>query len=395
MWLQWFKTAGSGVEWLELVTIERECCQLYEWYKGEEWVLVDPLLEFLMDNLMVGMMVSAPVVTSTSDTAKHLVGALAVARGEGRSKGHEDDEAADRRDIQAAGPSTPKAAAGGVARGLAMSPRLATTPRSKGKGKGKAQDEEDEDTEDQIEETFTDKCLAILLHWRKALTVVDTGMGARVKLEKAKGKVMVSLEKRQEYKCMQGACDNCWADNNPEGCCNKGGISKECKGFHGVAEGVGEEEAEVGGSGGAKVKSRAIVESDKDGSNNNGDDLLLVQKRPASPSLVASAKRPQTIARKEGGEDVEMKETTLLAMVTKVEREASNMEVKGEEVEVVPVAAEEEERAEEVERNWSDTLLHQVGDDELEWLGKDLGWPTPLMAAVSLMDFNKRVAGVE
>ncbi|KAG5349313.1 hypothetical protein C0989_004706 [Termitomyces sp. Mn162] len=323
-----------------------------------------------MDNLMAGMTVSAPVVASASNAAKHPVGALAVVRGEGQSKGREDDEAADRRDIQAAGPSTPKAAAGSVARGLAMSPRLATTPRSKGKGKGKAQDKEDEDTEDQIEETFTDKCLAILLHWQKALTVVDTGMGARVKLEKAKGKVTVSLEKRQEYKCMQGACDNCWADNNPEGCwypmgvqpcyrCDSMKKSCSCSGqalrstgskfTKKIATKAASEEAEVGGSGGAKVKSRAIVESDKDGSNNNGDDLLLVQKRPASPSLVASAKRPQTIARKEGGEDVEMKETTLLAMVTKVEWEASNMEVKGEEVEVVPVAAEEEERAEEVE----------------------------------------------
>ncbi|KAG5335246.1 hypothetical protein C0989_001716 [Termitomyces sp. Mn162] len=144
--LQWFKTAGSGVEWPELATIERECRQLYEQYKGEEWVRpfdvhfapANPSLEFLMDDLMAGMTVSAPVVASASDTAKHPVGALAVVRGEGWSKGHEDDEAADRRDIQAAGPSTPKAAAGGVARGLVTSPRLMATLRSKGKGKGKA-----------------------------------------------------------------------------------------------------------------------------------------------------------------------------------------------------------------------------------------------------------------
>ncbi|KAG5728892.1 hypothetical protein E4T56_gene5607 [Termitomyces sp. T112] len=84
------------------------------------------------------MTVSALVVASTSDAAKHLIGALAVVRGEGRSKGREDDEVADHRDIQVAGPSTPKAAAGGVARGLATLPRLMATPRSKGKGKGKA-----------------------------------------------------------------------------------------------------------------------------------------------------------------------------------------------------------------------------------------------------------------
>ncbi|KAG5331596.1 hypothetical protein C0989_007856, partial [Termitomyces sp. Mn162] len=170
---------------------------------------VDPSLEFLMDDLMAGMMVSALAVASTSDTAKHPVGALAVARGEGWSKGCGSKEAANCGDIQEAGPSTPKAVAGSVARGLATLPRLATTPRSKGKGKGKAQDKEDEDIEDQIEETFTNKRLATLLCWQKALMVVDTGLGARVKLEKAKEKVTVSLEKRQEYKHTHGVCDNC------------------------------------------------------------------------------------------------------------------------------------------------------------------------------------------
>ncbi|KAG5348938.1 hypothetical protein C0989_007085 [Termitomyces sp. Mn162] len=67
-----------------------------------------------------------------------------------------------------------------------MSPQLVTTPRSKGKGKAKAQDEEDKDIEEQIEETFTNKRLATLLCWQKASMVVDTGLGAGVKLEKAK-----------------------------------------------------------------------------------------------------------------------------------------------------------------------------------------------------------------
>ncbi|KNZ80294.1 hypothetical protein J132_06410 [Termitomyces sp. J132] len=190
-WLQWFKTMRSGVEWPELATVERECCQLYKQYKGEEWVCpfdihfapVNPSLEFLMDDRMAGMTVSAPAVTSTSDTAKHPVGALAMARREGWSKGHGSKEAANRGDIQEAGLSTPKAAAGGIARG------------SKEKGKEKARDEEDEDIEDQIEETFTNKHLAALLCWRKTSTVVDTGLGAGVKLEKAKGKVTVLLEK--------------------------------------------------------------------------------------------------------------------------------------------------------------------------------------------------------
>ncbi|KAG5348971.1 hypothetical protein C0989_006819 [Termitomyces sp. Mn162] len=90
-------------------------------------------------------------------------------------------------------------------------------------------------------------------------------------------------------------------------------------------------------------------------------------------------------------------------MVAEAEREASNMEVKGkEELKAVPATAEEdkeEERAEEAKvrrrGTWSDTPLRQVGDDELEWLGEDLGWLTPLMLAASLVDFDERVAGVE
>ncbi|KAG5349723.1 hypothetical protein C0989_002179 [Termitomyces sp. Mn162] len=392
MWLQWFKTAGSGVEWPELATVNRECRQLYEQYKGEEWVHpfdvhfapVDPSLEFLMDDLMVGMMVSTLAVASTSNTAKHLAGALAVVRGEGWSKGCGSEEAANCGDIQEAGSLTPKAAAGGVTRGLA------TTLRSKGKGKGKAQDKEDKDIEDQIEETFTDKCLAALLCWQKALTVVDTGLGAGVKLEKAKGKVTVSLEKQQEYKRTHGVCNNCWADNDPEGCWYP------------------TREVTSGSSRGAKVKSKEWVESDEDGGNNgnnhnNDNKVPLAQKQVASPAPVASAKRPQTVAREEGEGDVEMRETTPLVTVAEVEQEASGMEVEGEEeFEAAPAtikADKEEERIKEVEvqrwGTWSDTPLHQVGDDKLEWLGEDLGWLTPLTSAALLADFDKRVAGVE
>ncbi|KAG5349287.1 hypothetical protein C0989_004819 [Termitomyces sp. Mn162] len=86
-------------------------------------------------------------------------------------------------------------------------------------------------------------------------------------------------------------------------------------------------------------------------------------------------------------------------MVTEVEQEASNMEVKGkEELEAVPAAAEEdkeEERAEEVEGTWSDTPLCQVGDNKLEWLGEDLSWLMPLTSAASLADFDERVVEVE
>ncbi|KNZ71717.1 hypothetical protein J132_07478 [Termitomyces sp. J132] len=463
-WLQWFKTSGSGVEWPELVTVKKECRQLYEKYKGEEWVRpfdvhfvpIDPSLEFLMDDLMAGMTVSAPAVASASDPTKHPVGALAVAREEGWSEGRRNKEAANRGDIQEAGPLSPKAAAGSVARGLAMSPKLATTPKSKGKGKGKAkaQDEEDKDIEDHVEESFTDKHLVTLLRWRRTTTVVDTGLGAGVKLDKAKGKVTVSLEKRQEYKYTQGACDNCWADNDLEGCwyptgvqpcyrcdstrksCSHSGLSLRSTGskfakriaikaalvrsvrafverqrelarrgepievkHSSLTLPTSQEEGLVGGSGGARVKSREMVESNEDNDDNGSDgNTPQALKRAASPSSVASTKRPWTVASEEGREDVEMRETTPLATVAEVE--ASDMEIEGaEEVEAIPITTEEEERAEEVEvvrrGTWSDTPLHQVGDDKLEWLGEDLGWPMPLTSAASLLDFDERAAGVE
>ncbi|KAG5333509.1 hypothetical protein C0989_005607 [Termitomyces sp. Mn162] len=294
-WLQWFKTTGSGVEWPELATVERECCQLYEQYKGKEWVcpfnvhfaLVDPSLEFLMDDLTVEMMVSAPVVASTSNTAKHPVGVLVVVRGEGWSKGRRGEEAANCGDIQEAGPLTPKAVVGGIARGLA------TTLRSKGKGKGKARDEEDEDIEEQIEEFAT-----------------------------TAGPIMT-----------QRAAGTPW-----------------------------------------------------------GSSPVIV--------VTAQGKAARTVdglTSEEGEGDMEMRETTPLAMVAKVEQEVSNMEVKGEEeFEAAPAAIKEEEEKERAEEGtWSDTPLHQVGNNKLEWLGKDLGWPMLLMSAASLADFDKRVAGVE
>ncbi|KAG5332117.1 hypothetical protein C0989_007162 [Termitomyces sp. Mn162] len=90
-------------------------------------------------------------------------------------------------------------------------------------------------------------------------------------------------------------------------------------------------------------------------------------------------------------------------MVAEVEREASDMEIKGkEEFEAAPATIkedEEEERAEEIKvrqwGTWSNMPLHQVGNNKLEWLGEDLGWPMPLTSVALLADFDERAAGVE
>ncbi|KAG5732823.1 hypothetical protein E4T56_gene2753 [Termitomyces sp. T112] len=386
MWLQWFKTMGSGVEWLELATI----------YPFDvHFAPVNPSLEFLMDNLTAEMMVSALVVTSASDTAKHPVGALVVVRGEGQSKGCRGKEAANHGDIQEAGPLTPKAVAGGIARELATSPQLVTTPRSKGKGKTKAQDKEDEDIEEQIEETCTDKCLATLLHWQKAqwwwtlawelqsdksistckerattagLIMTQRAAGTQwrfspVIIATAQGRAVCIVDGAKKIVMKAALVRNARAFMERQRELVRQGEPIEVK--HSSLNLLTlQEELVGGGSGVTKVKSRELVESNKDNSNNNSD-----------------GDRPQTIASEEGEGDMEMREMTPLVMVTKVEWEASNMEIKGEgELEVVPVATEEdkkEEIAEEVEvrqwGTWSDTPLHQVGNNKLEWLGEDLG----------------------
>ncbi|KAG5349805.1 hypothetical protein C0989_001796 [Termitomyces sp. Mn162] len=223
--------------------------------------------------------------------------------------------------------------------------------------------------------------------------VVDTGLGAGVKLEKAKGKVTVLLAKQQDATTAgpimtQRAAGTPWGSSPV---------------IIATAQGKAEE-VTSGSSGGTKVKSKEWVESDEDGGNSSGDNdndnkVPLAPKQAASPAPVTSTKRPQMVASEEGEGDVEMRETTPLVTVAEVEPEVSDMEVEGkEEFKAAPATIEEnkeEEWAEEVKGTWSDTPLCQVGDDKLEWLGEDLGWPTLLTSVASLADFNKRAAGVE
>ncbi|KAG5349731.1 hypothetical protein C0989_002132 [Termitomyces sp. Mn162] len=167
-----------------------------------------------------------------------------------------------------------------------------------------------------------------------------------------------------------------------------------------------EEEAVMGGSGVARVKSREVVESNKEedgnnGSNNNGsDNVPLIQKCPASPALVTGAKQLRMVTGEKSEKDVKMREMTSLATVAEVEQEVSDMEVEGEEeFEAATVAIEEDKQedkgAEEAKGTWSNMPLCQVGNDELEWLGKDLAWLMPLTLAASLSDFDERAVRVE
>ncbi|KAG5730008.1 hypothetical protein E4T56_gene20167 [Termitomyces sp. T112] len=171
-----------------------------------------------MEDLVAGMTVSAGNIASASKLAKHPPCALMVMMGVEQSKGCESKGSINQGDIGEAGPSTPKGGVGSIAKGLVTLPGVVTTPKSKGKEKGKAREEEEEEFEEPIEDNFTDKHLAVLLCWQKVLMVVDMGMGAGVVLEKAKGKSTALLAKQQALVQEQGMCDNCWAENNQEGC---------------------------------------------------------------------------------------------------------------------------------------------------------------------------------
>ncbi|KAG5350640.1 hypothetical protein C0989_010000 [Termitomyces sp. Mn162] len=245
---------------------------------------------------------------------------------------------ANQGDIREAEPSTPKHVAGSIAKGLAMLPRVATTPKSKEKGKGKAREEEEEEQFGElVEDSFTNKHL----------------------------------------------CDNCWAENDPEGCwyptgaqlsycCDStsGSLGLAGVGVHGVAVGVGKE-----------------------------GQAYLGQAFQLAPANIAGW--VNSWRHKEGEketEDVEMREKTPLATIAEVEPAFSRGEVGKKEMEVEAINKNEEGKDEERIRQreaWSSTLLQQVGYDELEWLGEDLAWLTLLMLAILLLGYNKRVAGVE
>ncbi|KAG5350074.1 hypothetical protein C0989_000332 [Termitomyces sp. Mn162] len=268
--LDQFETAGSGMEWAELVVVNKEWQQLYEKYKEEEWIRGFNK-HFVMATIGAQTGVAFMMKGGTSLLGFHsgFVGVF-----NGGSGGWYD--------------------AGGVTKGLATLPRVATTP--KGKGKDKAREEEEKE---EIEQ--------------KASIVVDMGMGTGVVLEKAKGKSTVLPEERLAF--------------------------KECQGADGMAYG-----GSVVAKGRQQEKSKEMVESEDEASSrrsnngsNNGDDSSIHQ--------------PRAVTSKEGEEeieDVEMREKTPLATIAEVEPAVSGGEVEYEVKEGAMEVEKDEESKEEV-----------------------------------------------
>ncbi|KAG5723344.1 hypothetical protein E4T56_gene336 [Termitomyces sp. T112] len=148
----------SGMEWAELVVVDKECWQLYEKYKGEDWIRefdkhfapLLPLLEFLLEDMETGMILFEDLSPNDQFFFQHPPCKLAMMTGVEYSKGHESD-----------------CAAGSITKELAMLPRVAITPKGKGKGKTREEDKEKEFVEP-IQDTFTVKKLGTLVRYTTA-----------------------------------------------------------------------------------------------------------------------------------------------------------------------------------------------------------------------------------
>ncbi|KAG6863934.1 hypothetical protein C0993_009841 [Termitomyces sp. T159_Od127] len=113
----------------------------------------------------------------------------------------------------AASPAARKAPMGGTKR-LASPTKKGSPTKPSSKRRGRPAPRYKAPTQ----QDFSDQELAHLLAPRWVEAVVDTGVEARVVLKETKGKATVDLAMRQAFKEERGACDKCWADNNPEGC---------------------------------------------------------------------------------------------------------------------------------------------------------------------------------
>ncbi|KAG6883253.1 hypothetical protein C0992_009312 [Termitomyces sp. T32_za158] len=66
--------------------------------------------------------------------------------------------------------------------------------------------------------TFSNTQLRNLLVLHRDDVVLDTNQGVGEPVHGIKGKKTASAKARRQFKLRKGACDKCWADNNPEAC---------------------------------------------------------------------------------------------------------------------------------------------------------------------------------
>ncbi|KAG6886367.1 hypothetical protein C0992_004351 [Termitomyces sp. T32_za158] len=156
-----------------------------------------------------GLNAPEPVVAET-------VKSTAVAEGsdyEGGSSGHSDkDEEEDDQEI----PQTPKRS-----KTVGSGGPLPTVEKRATKSVTPSKHHADKiipSYAPPAETTFSDTQLRNLLALCHDDVVLDTDQGAGESVHGIKGKKTASAEARRQFKLRKGACNKCWADNDPEAC---------------------------------------------------------------------------------------------------------------------------------------------------------------------------------
>ncbi|KAG6873574.1 hypothetical protein C0992_008561 [Termitomyces sp. T32_za158] len=145
-------------------------------------------------------------VNAPKPVVAEMMKSTAVAEGsdyEGGSSGHSDeDEEEDDEEI----PQTPKRSktigSGGLSPTVEKRATKLVTPSKRRANK-----------------IIPSYALRNLLALRCDDIVVDTDQGAGESVHGIKGKKTASAEAQRQFKLRKGACDKCWADNDPEACC--------------------------------------------------------------------------------------------------------------------------------------------------------------------------------
>ncbi|KAG6898864.1 hypothetical protein C0993_003447 [Termitomyces sp. T159_Od127] len=219
LWQKWHMMQEGGITWERDGELLEWCMAKYHDNLGAEWLV--PFANDFQFWQEVAKESKANVqwhITNSLEALVHEGLGLGEATGavKGLRQGQEEEEEGEGAKekmlnitagaaTEAASPAARKAPMGG-AKGLALPAKKGSPTKLAFKRKGHPTPR------------YEDKELACLLVLRQVEAVVDMGVEAGVVLKETKGKATVDLAMRQAFKEERGACNKCWADNDPEGC---------------------------------------------------------------------------------------------------------------------------------------------------------------------------------
>ncbi|KAG6875324.1 hypothetical protein C0992_004306 [Termitomyces sp. T32_za158] len=275
--------------------------------------------------------------------------------------------------------------------------------------------------------TFSNTQLRNLLALCRDDVVLDTGQGVEELVHGIKGKNTMSAKAQRQFKLRKGACNKCWADNDPEACwfptaalpcyqydafkraCTYSGVKSRERGkvdpiIQRTFERHGwEEQWQLGLGSGTQDKSKdkgkgkATATSHKQQASASGSKWRLkwsqkasrtqppsrstgtTSREPITPSLGPSRQRPSVlpVASLPLPSDQDKEE----------EEDPSNS---------LPIAPDSHRAAPLVMHpNWAPLPIPQVTGQEFLWLGRELYYPaSALRPCPDLEAYRKQVAGM-